>query len=121
MRSRILSFAFLLLFVGMPAFADEAPVSYYKQVRRIFVSNCNACHKPEKLKGDLDMTSVAMLLKGGKHAPDVIPGNSSKSSLIEKISGDDPEMPKEGDPLTPPQIALITKWIAQGAVDDTPK
>ncbi|HWE02613.1 MAG TPA: c-type cytochrome domain-containing protein [Tepidisphaeraceae bacterium] len=121
MRSGIVSLSFVLLFAGLPAFADEAPVSYYKQVRRIFVSNCNACHKPEKLKGDLDMTSVAMLLKGGKHAPDVVAGNVSKSLLIDKISGDDPDMPKDGDPLAPQQISLIKKWIEQGAADDTPK
>ena len=29
-------------------------------------------------------------------------------------------MPKEGDPLTAPEIALIEKWIKAGAPDDTP-
>jgi WD40 repeat protein len=37
------------------------------------------------------------------------------------ISGDDPDMPKDGDPLPADQIALITRWIQQGAADDTPK
>jgi len=31
------------------------------------------------------------------------------------------EMPKDKAPLSPDQVALIAKWIAQGAVDDTPK
>ena len=113
----------LLLLAGpvAAAAADQAPVSYYRQIRPIFVANCNACHKPEKLKGDLDMTSVAMLLKGGKHAGDVVPGSPGKSRLIEEISGDDPEMPKDGDPLSAAQVSLITRWIEQGAADDTPK
>ena len=101
--------------------ADDTPVSYYKQVRPILVANCNACHKPEKLKGDLDMTTVAMLLKGGKHGIEVVPGNPSKSKLIEMISGSDPDMPKDGDPLSKEQLSLITRWVQQGLTDDTPK
>ena len=111
----------LVVAIASSAFADDQSVSFFKQVRPLFVSNCNACHKPEKLKGDLDMTTIPTLLKGGKHGSDVVPGNPSKSKLIEQISGDDPEMPKDGDPLTHEQIALITRWIQQGAVDDTPR
>ena len=29
-------------------------------------------------------------------------------------------MPKDKPPLTAAEIELITQWIAQGAVDDTP-
>ncbi|HEX4794894.1 MAG TPA: c-type cytochrome domain-containing protein [Humisphaera sp.] len=100
--------------------ADDG-VSYFRDVRPIFVGNCNSCHKPEKLKGELDMTSVALLAKGGKHGPAVVGGNPARSKLIEMISGDDPDMPQDGDPLKPQQIALIARWIQQGAKDDTPK
>jgi hypothetical protein len=116
----VLSISCLLLSAA-PLFADDTAVSYYHQVRPIFVANCNACHKPEKLKGDLDMTTVAMLLKGGKHAPDVVPGDVSKSKLIGRIAGDDADMPKDADPLLPDQVSLITRWIQQGSIDDTPK
>src|SRR5438094_2586835 len=101
-----------LIFIA-PLRADDKPVSYYKQIRPIFVSNCNACHKPEKLKGELDMTSITALLKGGKHGPGLLAGNPAKSRLIEMITGDDPEMPKDGDPLPPAQVSLITRWIQQ--------
>jgi WD40 repeat protein len=111
----------LVIVLVVPVRADDKPVSFYKQIRPVLVANCNACHKPEKLKGDLDMTTVAMLLKGGKHGVEVVPGNPSKSKLIEMISGTDPDMPKDGDPLTPEQISLITRWIQQGLADDTPK
>jgi WD40 repeat protein/mono/diheme cytochrome c family protein len=98
----------------------DAPVSYYRDVRPIFNSNCNACHKPEKMKGELDMTSVAAMLKGGKHGHTVEPGTPGKSKLVEMISGPDPDMPKDGDALARVQIATISKWIRQGARDDTP-
>jgi WD40 repeat protein len=113
--------AFLVL-SGLPslAHADEAPVSYYRDVRPIFNSDCNACHKPEKNKGELDMTTMAALLKGGKHGKVVVPGDPSKSKMVEMISGDDPDMPKDGDPLKKEQVALISQWIRQGAIDDSP-
>ena len=110
-----------LIMAASIARADESAVSYYREIRPIFVANCNACHKPEKLKGDLDMTAVSLLLKGGKHADDVLPGDAAKSYLVQQISGDEPEMPKDGDPLKPDQVTLIARWISQGARDDTPK
>jgi len=98
----------------------EGPVSYSRDIRPILNSNCNACHKPEKNKGDLDMTSVPTLLKGGKHGHTVEPGSPDKSKLIEMISGADPDMPKDGDSLKSEQVSIIAKWIQQGAKDDTP-
>jgi WD40 repeat protein len=100
--------------------ADDSPISYYRDIRPIFNSDCNACHKPEKNKGELDMTTFASLMKGGKHGQSLVPGDPSKSKLIEMISGDDPDMPKDGDPLNKQQISLISRWIKQGAKDDTP-
>jgi WD40 repeat protein/regulation of enolase protein 1 (concanavalin A-like superfamily) len=109
-----------MLTCGAVAAAADAPVSYYRDVRPIFNSNCNACHKPEKMKGELDMTSVAAMLKGGKHGHTVEPGSPDKSKVIEMISGTDPDMPKDGDPLAKEQVSIISRWIAQGAKDDTP-
>src|SRR5579864_5659666 len=100
--------------------AEEKPVSYYRDIRPIFNSNCNACHKPEKNKGELDMTTFAALMKGGKHGQEVATGEPGKSKLVEMISGDDPDMPKDADPLKKDQIALIERWVREGAKDDTP-
>ncbi|HXE54990.1 MAG TPA: c-type cytochrome domain-containing protein [Tepidisphaeraceae bacterium] len=102
------------------AAAEQKPVSYYHDIRPILSSNCNACHKPEKNKGELDMTTFAALKKGGKHGAEIVPGLPDKSKMIEMISGDDPDMPKDADPLKKEQVALIQRWIAQGAKDDTP-
>jgi WD40 repeat protein len=37
------------------------------------------------------------------------------------ISGDEPDMPAEGDPLTKTEVALFERWIKEGANDDTPE
>jgi hypothetical protein len=51
---------------------------------------------------------------------DVEPGNPDDSDLYEVITDDDPEdrmPPPPLDPLTNNQIAMIRKWILQGAQD----
>src|SRR2546423_3364041 len=102
------------------AAATSQPASFYRDVRPVLMTNCNACHKPDKTKAELDMTSYAAVMKGGKHGKTVVPGKPEDSRLIEEISGDEPTMPKEGDPLKAEQVAAITRWIADGAKDDTP-
>lgn len=75
---------------------------------------------PGKLKGDLDLTTHAAFLKGGKNGPGFHAGQPTNSMVIDEISGDEPSMPKEGDPLTKEEIGLFKRWIAEGAKDDTP-
>ena len=105
---------------GGNAFGAEAPVSWYKEVNPIFKRSCNGCHNPNKLKGEVDTSTYAGFLKGGKHGPNLTAGDPSKSRVIDEITGKEPSMPKEGDPLTSSETALIERWIREGAKDDTP-
>ncbi|QEG29208.1 translocation protein TolB [Gemmata obscuriglobus] len=105
--------------------AEEPPkVSYYKDVRPVFQQHCNGCHQPAKPLGGYVMTTHADLLKAGEREKvGVVPGKPAQSYLVEQIkvhSNGKAEMPKGRDPLGAAQIKLITDWIAQGAVDDTP-
>jgi len=72
------------------------------------------------MKGDLDLTTHAALSKGGKHGAVVKAGSPKDSALLEEISGSEPSMPKDGDPLAKDEVALIERWITEGAKDDTP-
>jgi WD40 repeat protein/mono/diheme cytochrome c family protein len=100
------------------------PVSYYKQVRPVLQGACHGCHQPAKNKGGYIMTDFAALVKGGDDdGAAIVTGKPAESSLIKNITpGADgkAEMPKKGDPLKPEEIALITRWITEGAHDDTP-
>jgi WD40 repeat protein/mono/diheme cytochrome c family protein len=120
MRLFFSSIVVFLTTMGAIARADAPPVSYFHDVRPLLASQCVACHKPDKTKGELDMTTFGSLLKGGKHGSSVVPGDPDKSKLIEMISGDDPEMPKDADPLKTEQVDLVTRWVKEGAKDDTP-
>lgn len=110
----------LFLALTLPASADDKPVSYYKDIVPILKRSCTGCHHPGKLKGKLDLTTYDAFKKGGKHGAGFKPGDAKTSSVIEQISGDEPAMPEEGDPLTKNEVALFERWIAQGARDDTP-
>ncbi len=99
------------------------PVSFYKHIRPIFQAQCNGCHQPAKNKGDYVMTDFVALLKGGEEGHAVIPGKAAESNLLKLIKPDEKgkaEMPQKADPLHESQVALIERWINEGAQDDTP-
>ncbi len=100
--------------------AAPGTVSYTRDVAPLFRLNCNGCHHPGKEKGGVDLTSVASILKGGKHGPGVVPGDPAAGVLLGEVRGPDPAMPKEGDPLLASAVQLIEAWIREGARDDTP-
>jgi mono/diheme cytochrome c family protein len=99
-------------------------VSYAKHVRPIFQQHCQGCHQPAKAEGGYLMTTYADLFKKGDHdEPGIVAGKPDKSYVVSQIiphGGKPAAMPRGKDPLTDYQVALIKKWIAQGARDDTP-
>src|SRR5882762_10014064 len=99
--------------------AADNPVSYYHDLMPIFKRSCTGCHHPGKLKGELDLTAFAAFQKGGKHGPAFKAGEPSASRVVEEVSGNEPSMPKEGDPLSKAEIAMIERWIREGAPNDT--
>lgn len=101
------------------AHADDA-VSYYHDVYALFKRSCTGCHHPGKLKGELDLTSYAAFAKGGKHGVAFKAGEPAASRILEEIKGPDPSMPKEGDPCSAEEVAMVERWIKEGAKDDTP-
>src|SRR6478735_7889622 len=103
---KVLVIAALLLPASLQA--QDIPVSFQQQVLPILRANCIACHKPGKTKGKLDLTSYAALMKGGEDGQAIKPGEPQVSRLIEDISGDEPEMPEEGEPLTADEVTTIS-------------
>jgi WD40 repeat protein len=129
-RARAFLVTNALLAVAAPLAASEpekkenGPVSYYKEVRPLFQQHCQGCHQPAKPLGGYVMTSYADLLKkADRELPGVVAGHPDKSFLLEQITtrtGKRAEMPKGKDPLPEKDVALVKRWIAEGAKDDTP-
>jgi WD40 repeat protein/mono/diheme cytochrome c family protein len=103
---------------------ESAPVSYHRQVRPILQAHCQGCHQPAKSEGGYVMTEVArMFASGDSGSPGIVPGKPAESVLISQITPDSAgvaEMPKDGKALAAADIELISRWIAEGAKDDTP-
>ncbi|MEX2578244.1 MAG: DUF1549 domain-containing protein [Verrucomicrobiales bacterium] len=123
--------AFLLSFLlAAPLQANEQPdalpeaVSYYEHVRPVFQAKCQGCHQPAKAKSGFVMTEVAKLIAGGDTDAAIVPGKPDESFLLELVvaaHGEErPEMPPKDEPLTDYEVALVKKWVEQGADDDTP-
>ncbi|HET6250207.1 MAG TPA: c-type cytochrome domain-containing protein [Tepidisphaeraceae bacterium] len=109
----------LLLSSAIARAADE-PASFARDVQPILKRSCAGCHRPEKLKGKLDLTTFAALAHGGKHGPIFVAGEPDKSPLVQQVSGDDPDMPNKGEKLSPAEVDVLRRWVLQGAKDDSP-
>ena len=71
------------------------------------------CHGDLAPKGGLNLTTLAELLKGGKSGPAVVPHKTDESVLLDKISGDPPEMPLKEKPLSAAGSRGHSAWIEQ--------
>jgi WD40 repeat protein len=107
----------IYLLLLTPALADDT-VSWHRQIVPILKGNCLGCHKPGKAKGGLDLTTHAALMKGSKDGAVIKSGDAPGSPLIEAVCGEEPEMPKDGEPLTAAEVETISRWISQGAKED---
>ncbi len=103
---------------------DPSKVEFFEgKVRPLLVEHCEKCHSAAegKSKGDLTLDSRDGWEKGGEHGRAVVAGKPADSLLLKAVSytDDDLRMPpkKEGGKLRDEEIAILRKWIADGAVD----
>jgi hypothetical protein len=91
-------------------------VDFSREIKPILEASCLKCHGRGRSKGDFRIDTRETLLKGGESGPAVVLGQSLESSLIEMVSGLDPDsvMPKKGSRLTPEQVGVLRAWIDQG-------
>lgn len=101
-------------------------LQFNRDVRPILSSKCFACHGPDPAAREadlrLDMESAAKADRGGYAA--IVPGDASSSELVLRINSadDSVRMPPtgHGKPLSPKEIAVLTRWIEQGAAWQMP-
>jgi len=101
---------------GSQAASPSSRVDYPKQVLPILEANCFECHGGDQRKGGLSLRTYTDVLEGGKNGPIVRPGNSTNSPIVHRIKGvGGDQMPKDAAPLSAAEIALIARWIDEGA------
>jgi WD40 repeat protein len=92
-------------------------VTYEKDIAPVLENKCAYCHSGPVKEAKFDMGTYEALMKGGKRGVPIVPGKPDQSLLV-KLAGrsEKPTMPpKNEEPLTPQELALIKLWIEQGA------
>ncbi|MBI4585395.1 MAG: Ig-like domain-containing protein [Planctomycetes bacterium] len=105
--------------------------SYSQNVSLIFrspsIGGCvrTGCHNAASRRGGLSLETYDDTLRGGvtQNPPTVVPGNAAGSYLICKLDRSCPEfrglpMPQGRLPLAPEVIAVLRRWIDQGALNN---
>jgi Protein of unknown function (DUF1549)/Protein of unknown function (DUF1553)/Planctomycete cytochrome C/Concanavalin A-like lectin/glucanases superfamily len=112
---------FLGTALAVACFAAGPLVDFNRDVRPILSDNCFACHGPDDKHRVANLrldTEEGLFADRGSYRI-VAPGDPAKSRLLARISAPTPaiRMPprQAGTTLTEGQIALIGKWIEQGA------
>jgi mono/diheme cytochrome c family protein len=106
---------FSLLFLSTSLAA--APVDFVRDVQPLFKEHCYACHGSHKQEAAFRLDHKPSAMKGGDFGTAILPGKSADSRLVHAIEGKNPKMrmPRKGDPLSAEQIAVIRRWIDEGA------
>ncbi len=99
-----------------PAAAAERDVDFQRDIRPILSEKCFLCHGPDAGHRQAELRLDRPQPPGSRA---IVPKRPEQSELIARISSRDAEerMPpaKSGKTLSPEEIDLLRRWIAQGA------
>ena len=101
-------------------------VQFNRDIRPILSDKCYRCHGPDSgtRRAGLRLDDAAAVLKDAvRTAPAdgglkvIAPGDPDHSAVLRRITATDParRMPYGEEPLAPREVALIRRWIEQGA------
>jgi mono/diheme cytochrome c family protein len=93
---------------------ESKTLRFETNILPLFQAKCLRCHGEKGRKGELDLRSLAGVMKGGESGQVVVPGKPDKSLLYEKVH-DRLMPPAKKDRLTQEEVASIYRWIKMGA------
>jgi mono/diheme cytochrome c family protein len=124
-RNRVLKASLTLLALAS-AFAPfvlsaAEPVRFGRDVLPILSANCFACHGPDEKNRQaglrLDVEAAAKAKRRSGFA--IAPGEPDKSVILKRMTSNDPDVvmppPSAHKQVSPAQIEIIRRWIAEGA------
>lgn len=123
--SRLALVAALCALVGLLPSAvrgEDKPIDFNRDIRPLLSNNCYQCHGPDAAERQaglrLDSREDAFAeLESGERA--IVPGDVKASALVARIetTDDSMRMPpiESGKSLSPTEIELLKRWIAEGA------
>jgi hypothetical protein len=110
--------ALVLLLAPIASGAD--PVRFNRDIRPILTKHCTGCHGGVKEAGGVSFIDREKAMAEGESGRrTIVPGKPAESEMLRRLRSSDPDevmpQPKHGPPLPESEIALIERWIAQGA------
>ncbi|MDZ4851517.1 MAG: PSD1 and planctomycete cytochrome C domain-containing protein [Pirellulaceae bacterium] len=113
-RTLTLFTAWLLPLAALHAADGSASEIFGHQVLPILHAKCLPCHGDNrKTMGNLDLSTLVSVLKGGESGPSIIRGKSADSLIVKQVI--EGTMPPEGkgEPLTSDELSVVINWIDQ--------
>ncbi len=119
-------FPMTVIQAGLPV-ADlerNTPVDFASEIYPFLKANCLSCHNSTKAKAELILESPQMMIKGGDSGPALVVGDADASLIFTTATHiEEPVMPPPNNKakakdLSPQQLALLKRWINEGAKGD---
>ncbi len=112
-----------LIALVLPLTTSAAQVDFAREVRPLLSENCFACHGPDSNKRKAGLRLDQKESAFGKNESGeiaIVPGDLEKSELLRRVTTTDEDEvmppPKEHKKLKAEQVALLKRWIKEGAV-----
>lgn len=103
------------------AFSPAAELLFEKDVRPILKAHCTHCHgEEEKPEGGVDLRLrrfMDKVLEDGGHV--LVPGKPEASLMVKMVRTG--KMPKKGKKVSPAELAILERWIFEGAKTAKPE
>jgi len=92
---------------------------YEHIIQPMLNAKCQSCHNPSKMQGDLDLTNIEGIERGGLSGHAIEGGKLNKSEIFKRVT-----LPRESKKFMPPnnkpgftnvELNLMNIWIENGA------
>ena len=97
---------------------DSSLTVYEKAIAPILAQKCVSCHGPDKVKGQLQLQSPELIIKGGKNGSILNGIQNEEAQILQRIhlpNADKKHMPPDGKlQLTLEELTLLSKWVKAG-------
>ncbi len=94
-----------------PYLLQGVPETYDETFRAMLDGRCISCHSGPRAEGDLDLSSYAAILEGGKNGPALVPGDPAASLIFQRQS----DSTEHFGQVLDQELEALRDWIAAGA------
>ena len=117
LQNALVAWLWAAVFLASTVLSAAEPPDFERQIAPLLVTHCLDCHQPNKRSGELDLSTLAGVLKGGEQGAALTAGKPTESLVLQRVEAGEmpPPEAKEAQPLSKAQIELLRTWIAGGA------